>query len=124
KPLMESAFGNQFQGYDTPQRKKLADEKLDFATRQYANRVRISENLGTTPLFEDSKIFGNVLEGSKQLFESVSTPGNVIGMGDVSNPATSSTQAGGLWNPSYKSGSGDIPSYAFGLQTQLAVHCI
>lgn len=123
RPLMESAFANELNA-STPQRKKIADEKLNFATRQYANRVRISENLGTTPLFEDSKIFGTVLEGSKQLFESVSTPGNVIGMGDVTNPGSSSTQAGGLWNPSYKAGSGDIPSYVFGLQTQLALHCI
>ena len=32
--------------------------------------------------------------------------------------------AGGMWNPAYKPGSGDVPSYIFGLQTHLALHCI
>lgn len=125
RPLFESAFAKEFEGYESnPYRKKLMDDKIDFATRQYANRVRISDNMGTSPLYEDSKIFGKVFEGSQKLFESVSTPGNVIGMGEIVSPGNSSTLPGGLWNPSYKAGSGDIPSYVFGLQSQLAIHCI
>lgn len=125
KPLFESAFGSQFEGYEsTPYRKKLMDDKINFAATQYANRVRISENMGTSPLFEDSKIFGDSFAGSQKLFESISTPGNVIGMGNVSNPDPSYAHQGGQWNPSYKAGSGDIPSYVFGLQSQLAIHCI
>ena len=125
RPLFENAFAGNFEGdQSNPYRKKLMEEKIDFATKQYANRVRVSENMGHSPLFEDSKIFGSTFEDSKQLFESVSTPGNVIGMGDISNPGSSSTMAGGLWNPSYKAGSGDIPSYVFGLQSQLAIYCI
>lgn len=125
RPLFESAFGQEVgdQGL-TPARKKILDDKIDFATKQYANRVRISDNMGHSPLFEDSKIFGSTFEGTQKLFESVSTPGNVIGMGEVTNPMNSSTLQGGLWNPSYKGGSGDIPSYVFGLQSQLAMHCI
>ena len=125
KPLFESAFGKEFESdKSNPYRKKLMDEKINFAARQYANRVRVSENMGHSPLFEDSKIFGKSFEGSKQLFESVSTPGNVIGMGNVVNPDPSYAHAGGQWNPSYKAGSGDIPSYVFGLQSQLAIYCI
>lgn len=125
KPLFESAFGKEFESdKSNPYRKKLMDEKINFAARQYANRVRVSENMGHSPLFEDSKIFGKSFEGSKQLFESVSTPGNVIGMGNVTNPDPSYAHAGGQWNPSYKAGSGDIPSYVFGLQSQLAIYCI
>ena len=126
KPLFESAFGNEFNdnGNTNPYRKKIMDEKLKFATEQYANRVRVSENMGTTPLFEDSKIFGETFKGTEKLFESVSTPGNVIGMGNVTNPDPSYAHQGGQWNPSYKAGSGDIPSYVFGLQSQLAIHCI
>lgn len=125
KPLFESAFSKEFESdKSNPYRKKLMDEKINFAARQYANRVRVSENMGHSPLFEDSKIFGKSFEGSKQLFESVSTPGNVIGMGNVVNPDPSYAHAGGQWNPSYKAGSGDIPSYVFGLQSQLAIYCI
>lgn len=125
KPLFESSFGKELgQDLDNPMRKKIKDERVEFAAKQYTNRVRISQNLGLQPLNEDAKIFGNTLEGVDKLFESVTTPGNVIGMGDVTNPMSSSTLQGGLWNPGYKGGSGDIPSYVFGLQSQIAMFCI
>lgn len=121
KPLMESAFQAPLEAYnDRPQVKA---ERLKFMTEQYANRARIAGNMGTTPLFEDSRIFANMPQISK-MFESVSTPANMIGMGDVSNPDSSNSHTGGIWNPSYKAGSGDIPSYVFGLQAHLAMYCI
>lgn len=123
KPLLESTFRQELESGDSL-RKPLMENKLEFAAKQYANRVRVSNNMGINPLNEDAKIFGSAFPDSKQLFESVSTPGNVIGLGNVVNPDPSYAHQGGQWNPSYKAGSGDIPSYVFGLQTQIALHCI
>lgn len=125
KPLMESAFKNEFGRYEG-NRKAIGDERLRFVTEQYANRARVARNMGTTPLFEDSKIFGESMPQLKNLFESASftEPGNVIGMGEVSNPDSSWQHNGGIWNPGYKPGSGDVPSYVFGLQNHIALNCI
>lgn len=124
KPLFESAFAKKLNEEGaSARRKQVLNEKINFAATQYANRVRISNNMGTHPLFEDSKIFGAVLPDTQKLFESVSTPSNIIGMGNVVNPDPSYAHTGGQWNPAYKAGSGDIPSYVFGLQSQLAIHC-
>jgi len=123
KPLMESAFAQEFAKYEGT-RKSIKDERLRFVTEQYANRARIARNMGNTPLFEDAQIFGAIAPSLKNLFESVSTPGNVIGMGDVTNPGSSSGLAGGIWNAGYKPGSGDVPSYVFGLQNHIALNCI
>lgn len=124
-PLMENAFAEQLGNY-SGNREAIKKERIKFSTEQYANRLRIMGNLGgTNPLFEDAKIFGNVGDGQlKNLFESVSVPGNIIGMGEVTNPQSSNQHNGGIWNPGYKAGSGDIPSYVFGLQSHLAWHCI
>lgn len=127
-PLMENAFREQHQAY-TGSREAIGKEKIKFASEQYANRLRIAHNLSggsnVNPLFEDAKIFGGVGEGQlKNLFESVSLPGNIISMGEVTNPNSSNQHQGGIWNPGYKAGSGDIPSYVFGLQSHLAWHCI
>ena len=122
KPLMESAFKEEFGKYGT--RPGIKEERLRFVTEQYANRTRIATNMGETPLFEDAKIFGSTMPQLTKLFESVSTPGNVIGMGAVANPGSSSGLAGGIWNPGYKAGSGDVPSYVFGLQNHIALNCI
>jgi hypothetical protein len=123
KPLMESAFKNEFTKYGNS-RQAIKDERLRFVTEQYANRNRIAKNMGTTPLFEDAQIFSNLGPALKNLFESVSTPGNVIGMGAVANPDSSSGLIGGIWNAGYKPGSGDVPSYVFGLQNHIALNCI
>ncbi len=123
KPLMESAFADEFSRYTGP-RKAIKDERLRFVTEQYANRARIARTMGNTPLFEDSQIFAGLGSGMKNLFESVSTPGNVIGMGNVANPDSSSALNGGIWNAGYKPGTGDVPSYVFGLQNHIALNCI
>lgn len=121
KPLLESAFANEFARYND--RKDLLEEKKKFMAEQYANRMRIADNSGVGPLYEDSQIFGSIPQVSK-LFESVSTPANMINMGEVTNPMSSNQIPGGIWSPGYKAGSGDIPSYVFGLQSHLALHCI
>lgn len=122
KPLMENAFASQLGNY-SGNREAIKKEKSEFIAKQYANRSRIADNMGTTPLYEDSQIFGHIPQ-IKQLFESVSTPGNGMNMGNVSNPANGTSQTGGFWNPAYQPGSGDIPSYVFGLQSHIAMHCI
>lgn len=123
KPLMESAFGDVLKGY-TGSRASIGQERLNFAASQYANRMRVSGLTGGKPLNEDAKIFGAFGDNIKNLFESVSTPGNVIGMGNVRNAMNATDVAGGMWNPGYKPGTGDIPSYVFGLQSHIALHCI
>lgn len=120
-PLMESSFAPEMGRYNT--REDIKKERKRFISEQYANRSRISGLMGVNPLFEDSKIFANMPNMTK-LFESFSMPGNVIGMGEVTNPDSSNQHAGGMWNPAYKAGSGDIPSYVFGLQSHIAMHCI
>lgn len=122
KPLMESAFNEEF-GNVNPFRQKIQQERLDFMAKQYANRVRVSKNLGLSPLNEDAQIFSG-LANMKQLFESASGLGSIIGMGNVANPGNATSVAGGMWNPSYQPGSGDIPTYVFGLQAQIALNCI
>jgi hypothetical protein len=125
-PLMESAFRKEFGEYDDdkdPRRKAISTEKLKFLSEQYANRLRIANVLGTHPLNEDAQIFGNIPQMSK-LFESVDSPGSIIGMGEVRNADSSNQYNGGYWNPQYKAGSGDIPSYVFGLQAHIAMYCI
>jgi hypothetical protein len=125
-PLMESAFAEEFGAYDKdtdPRRKIVREEKIKFLSEQYANRLRIANVLGTHPLNEDQQIFGNIPQISK-LFESVDSPGSIIGMGEVRNADSSNQYAGGYWNPAYKAGSGDIPSYVFGLQAHIAMYCI
>lgn len=124
KPLMESAFGESLSQY-TGTRERIKQEKLDFLAGQYANRIRIANNLGVNPLNEDANIFAGMPQ-VKQLFESAnfSAPGNTLGMPNVSNPMASNAVPGGMWNPSYTAGSGDIPSYVFGLQSHIANYCI
>jgi len=123
KPLMESAFKEEFSRY-TGNRASIKDERLRFVTEQYANRARVARNMGESPLNEDAKIFGQAMPQLKNLFESVSGPGTTIGMGDIANPGSSSGLAGGIWNQGYKPGSGDVPSYVFGLQNHIALNCI
>lgn len=129
-PLMESSFKEELSGYSQhPQGAKIVAERKKFISEQYANRCRIAKKMGVNPLNEDSLIFGSVAPELTKLFESAgnggnySGPGNMIGMGNVSNPMSSNQVAGGMWNSAYKAGSGDIPSYVFGLQTHLAMHC-
>ncbi len=122
KPLLENAFSEELGRYST--RPEIKAERVLFAAEQFANRSRIANNMGTVPLNEDANIFGQAMPQLKNLFESVSTPGNVIGMGGVQNPGSSSTLTGGIWNPGYKAGSGDVPSYVFGLQNHIALNCI
>lgn len=126
RPLFESAFAEELSRYnDSPARKKIAEEKIRFATEQYANRVRVSKQMGVHPLNEDAQIFSGLGNNITKLFESApSSPSNIIGMGNVTNPMEGNAINGGMWNPAYKPGTGDIPSYVFGLQSQLALHCI
>lgn len=128
RPLMESAFADELGGYKHGNRQHIAQERARFASEQFANRVRISNNMGVSPLNEDANIFGHLNPNLKNLFESYSAPGNIIGMGEVRNPMNMTPAAGGvqggMWNPGYKPGSGDVPSYVFGLQSQIALHCI
>lgn len=121
-PLMESAFAEELSRYND--RPALKAEKLRFVTEQYANRARVSQLAGVSPLNEDAMIFGGIDGRLKNLFESVSTPGNVIGMGNVANPMNATDVQGGKWNPGYERGTGDLPSYVFGLQNHIALHCI
>ena len=120
-PLMESTFAPQMGQY-SGNRAGIKEEKKRFMSEQYANRCRIASNMGVSPLFEDSKIFNQ--PNMVKLFENFSEPGNVIGMGEVVNADSSNQHAGGTWNPAYKAGSGDIPSYVFGLQSHIAMHCV
>lgn len=122
RPLMESSFGQEFGAFGNA-RKDIKEERAKFVAEQYANRVRIAGHMGVNPLNEDAAIFGNIPQ-IKQLFESAALPGNVIGMGNVANPASASSYNGGIWNPAYQTGTGDIPSYVFGLQSHIAMHCI
>lgn len=122
RPLMESSFGQEFGAFGNA-RKDIKEERAKFVAEQYANRVRIAGHMGVNPLNEDAAIFGNIPQ-IKQLFESAALPGNVIGMGNVTNPASASSYNGGIWNPAYQSGTGDVPSYLFGLQSHIAMHCI
>lgn len=127
RPLFESAFSAEFQRYrddKNPMRQKIGEERMKFATEQYANRARIANNMGVSPLNEDANIFGSLGKNVVKLFEDYSTPGNMVNMGNVANPMNGSQVPGGMWNQSYKPGSGDIPSYVFGLQSQLALNCI
>lgn len=122
KPLMENAFNQEFGRYShgaSAGRGNIAAERKTFISEQFANRVRIAKNMGVNPLNEDAEIFGAAMPQLKPLFENA-----VIGMGDVLNPGSSSTLNGGIWNQGYKSGSGDLPSYIFGLQNHIALNCI
>lgn len=123
-PLMESAFASELAGYNHGNRQAIAKERVRFASEQYANRCRVSRNMGMNPLNEDANIFGTAFPQLKNLFESVAQPGNIIGLGEVTNPMNGNQVAGGMWNAGYKPGSGDVPSYVFGLQSQIALHCI
>lgn len=123
KPMMESAFAGEAGRY-TGNRDAIGKERMEFAARQYANRARISRNIGVTPMFEDAKIFGGVSPQLEKMFESVSQPGNIIGMGNVTNPAPSYGFPAGTMDANYQPGSGDVPSYVFGLQSHLALNCI
>lgn len=128
QPLMESAFASEFAQFkgvgNNPMRENIAKERATFMAQQFANRTRVSRNMGMTPLNEDAQIFGQAMPQLKPLFESISTPANVIGLGNVANAANGTDNVGGMWNPAYKPGSGDIPTYIFGLQTHIAIHCI
>ncbi len=123
KPLLESAFAGEFARY-TGNRAGIGEERKTFAAAQFANRQRIARTMGVSPLNEDANIFGGLGGEIKKLFESYSQPGNIIGLGEVTNADSSNQYNGGIWNPAYKAGSGDIPSYVFGLQSHLALHCI
>lgn len=122
RPLMESAFKDELSVYNN--RPAIKEERLRFITEQYANRVRVAQAQGASPLYEDAAIFGGLNPQLKNLFESVSTPGNIINMGNVQNPMNATDVTHGMWDSGYKPGTGDIPSYVFGLQNQLALHCI
>ena len=122
KPIFENAFRESLKLYES--RPEIRDERLRFMTEQYANRCRVAGNAGESPLNEDAKIFGGLSPKLTKLFESVSTPGNMVNMGNVANPQNGWEVNGGMWNPGYKAGTGDIPSYVFGLQSHIAMHCI
>lgn len=122
KPLMESAFAESLKAYDN--RPAIKNERIRFMAEQYANRCRVSKARGVSPLNEDAAIFGAYDPSLTKLFEDVSAPGNIINMGNVRNPMNATDVPNGMWNPGYKPGTGDIPSYVFGLQNQLAVHCV
>lgn len=124
KPLMESAFASDFNRLKSGNREHIAEERKRFMSEQYANRARVSANMGNSPLSEDASIFGDAFPQLKNLFESVSQPGNIIGLGNVQNPMNGTDVPGGMWNGDYKPGTGDIASYVFGLQGQIAMHCI
>jgi len=125
QPLMEASFRDQFAGLTgNSKREEIKKERSRFAAEQYANRARISRNMGTTPLYEDSKIFGESMPQLKNLFESYSHPGMGNSMGEVTNPDSSNQHAGGIWNAGYKAGTGDVPSFVFGLQSHIALHCV
>ena len=120
-PLVESAFASELKRY-TGNRQKIADEKKLLVSEQYANRARISRNLGVSPMNEDAEIFGNLNKNFKKFFEDA--PQSIIGMGNVQNPGNGTDVSGGMWNSNYKPGSGDVPSYLFGLQNHIALNCI
>lgn len=121
-PLVESAFRNELSAY-TGNREEIGKERVRFVSEQFANRARIAGNMNVSPLFEDAQIFGNVGGGQlKKMFEDA--PASIIGMGEVSNAQAGNSIQGGMWNPAYKAGSGDLPSYVFGLQNHIALNCI
>lgn len=122
-PLIESAFQSDLSRYNHGNRQRIAEERVRFAAEQYANRRRIANLTNTHALNEDAQIFGGLLPSNSKLFESFSGPENVIGMGEVRNPQAGNSILGGMNNPGYKPGSGDIATYAFGLQGQIALHC-
>lgn len=122
RPLMESAFKDELSRYDN--RPALREEKLRFVTEQYANRCRVAQAMGESPLMEDAAIFGHLNPKLTKLFESVSDPSNIINMGNVANAMNATDVPGGHWNDGYKRGTGDLPSYVFGLQNHIALHCI
>ncbi|KAA6360134.1 MAG: hypothetical protein EZS28_044339, partial [Streblomastix strix] len=129
EPLMESAFAEEFSRYKNdanPNSKAILDERKKFIAEQYANRMRIAENMGVHPLYEDANIFGHLSPKLTKLFEDAtySQPANVIGLGEVRNPMEGNRLPGGYWNQGYKPGSGDVPTYVFGLQTHIPMHCI
>lgn len=125
KPLFESAFSEPLSNYDTPARAKIREERIRFASEQYANRCRVAKLMGVSPLNEDAKIFSGFGDNVVKMFESApSSPGNIVGMGNVTNPMEGNAVPGGMWNPAYQPGTGDIPSYVFGLQSQLALYCV
>lgn len=123
KPFMESAFASDLARYND--RPEMKAEKLRFMSEQFANKRRISGVMGSTPMHEDGNIFGAAFPGVKSFFESAdySMPGNIIGMANPT-PAQPGWQIpGGVNNPSYQKGTGDIPAYIFGLQSHLALNC-
>ena len=126
RPLMENAFRDELASLND--RPHIKEERLRFITEQYANRCRVAKISGETPLMEDAKIFGGISSSLKNLFESLtpslSSPQNIINMGNVRNPMNATDVPGGMWNDGYKPGTGDIPSYVFGLQNHIALHCI
>ena len=123
RSLFESTFAEPLKRFNHGNRQAIGQERLQFATEQYANRVRVAGNMGASPLDEDAAIFGKAFPQYKSLFESITTNGNVIGVGNVVNPMEGNRLPGGMANPNYKPGSGDVGSYVFGLQGQLALHC-
>ena len=64
---MENAFADSLGQYSGA-REGIKKEKIEFLTKQYANRARVAGMMGTTPLNEDAQIFGNIGQ-IKQLFE-------------------------------------------------------
>lgn len=118
-----SEFKNMLGKNATDKERELFEAKKEFAAGLYANKQRISNLTGVSPLNEDAKIFGGLGVDTK-LFESASLPSNIIGLGNVVSPDPSHAHKGGQWNPAYKAGSGDIPSYVFGLQTEIAFRCV
>jgi hypothetical protein len=126
RPLMENAFRDEFASLSD--RPHIKEERLRFVAEQYANRCRRASVSGYNPLFEDAVIFGGFDNNLKNLFESVtpqlSSPQNIIGMGNARNAMNATDVPGGMWNNGYKPGTGDIPSYVFGLQNHIALHCI
>lgn len=121
RPLVESAFATELSRYAG--RPEMREEKVRFLTEQYANRQRISKNLGVSALNEDGNIFGGAFPNMKQFFESDSMPGNIIGMANPAPAAPGWSVNGGVNNPAYQKGTGDIPTYVFGLQSHLALNC-
>ena len=123
KGLFESAYAEELNRFNHGNRQKIAQERVRFATEQFANRRRIANVQGIGALYEDANIFGGAFPQLKNLFESVSSPNNIIGMGEVRNPMAGNLVPGGMNNPNYQPGSGDVPTYQFGLQGQLAMAC-
>ena len=96
RSLFESAFAEPMKRFQHGNRRDIGQERIQFATEQFANRARIANNLGTSPLNEDAQIFGRSFPQLKTLFESITTNGNVIGMGPGGCCLVSSSP-GGNW---------------------------